>query len=706
MNLLKYISIIILTVVLQFPTSAQDWVSHQSQNQINDLVDNGNELLMATDVGLVSLNKLTFEKTILTTSNSNLSSNHIQSITQNASGDTWIGTYDMRLAQFDGTDFQDEVIPDGIDNPITIELYDIEFAPNGDLWVGTSEGVFHQQGQNWTKYAEAELGQDFFAVWDIEINAAGEVFMGALDVIKFANGAWSNITENSNMTSYLHAELFFGSTGDLFFLGDLDKLGRFDGTTWQEYDNGGLNGSQAINFTEDTDGNIYYSTNNNGVFKLEDDSWVSQTGLETEALNDRVTYFYIDDQNVKWLNNGIFLAMDNNGNIQNNLISANTIEGNGVDILEKGGNGKMYFFTSRDHYISVEDLDGNWSFLTPPSDLASVNFVNDMLVLNDNDIYIATSERLYHYDGTEWTSEEIGGSSLATDSQGRIYMRSTGKIYIIDNGMTSEYNTSNSPLSSFILSGMGVGANDNLWIASFTWEGDNAIQKVTAAGDWTTYSGVDHPAIDEPRGDFHFDGNGNVWVPVGGVGAIRFDGTTWFNPYTGNLDQMINYKAQSIQSDAAGKLYFSHQYGVTTLLDGEWEDLIIEDVPNVNSSQRTNIKFDDDGTLWWASNVQGVFSRSADMTISIADIEAANNFELYPNPASDYTILDFTIEENAHVNVLVHNYLGQLQIRLDLGQLQAGTFQERIDLTHFAKGFYTIQLEINHQFSTKKMVVR
>ena len=111
-----------------------------------------------------------------------------------------------------------------------------------------------------------------------------------------------------------------------------------------------------------------------------------------------------------------------------------------------------------------------------------------------------------------------------------------------------------------------------------------------------------------PRGDFHFDKNGNVWVPSNGVGAIKFDGTTFTNPFIGNLNLFDNYNAFSIESDAAGKMYFAHQYGVTTLLNDEWEDLLIEDVPNENSSATAIIEFDDEGTLWWGSNRDGVFA--------------------------------------------------------------------------------------------------
>jgi len=711
MNSLRYALFVALITLLQVPTQAQDWVSYQSQQKINDLVDTGGELLMATDVGLVVMNKSSLERTFFNKANSNLADSHIQTITQGASGDTWIGTYDMRLAQFDGTDFSDPIIPDVDFNPNTIQLYDLEVAPNGDLWLGTSQGIFHRQGENWSKYAEAELGADFFAVWDIEITDAGEVFIGSVFIHKFVNGTWSNISNTSNLVSYLDTEIFFSSTGDLYYIGDLDKIGRYDGTQWQEYDNGGLNGSEFIGFAEDVNGNVFFNTRNNGIFKLENDTWMVQEDAQTELYTDNQSnYLYIDGQDRRWLNYNIHLSVNDGGNIQSTLISEHTIESNGIANLHKAANGDMYFLSQSNENISVLDTDGNWSFFPLPSFLLPFSNLADMLHLADNDIWLATWTGLYHYDGTTWTTE-IGEAcrSFDVDSQGKIYVRASEKFYIIDNGAITEYNAGNSEMLPLLLSGHGIDADDNLWLALFSWdEGvDHAIQKVSPDGTWTTYSEADIPAINRPGSDFHFDVNGNVWVPRDLYGAIKFDGTTWSNPYTDNFDDIDNITVHAIESDATGKVYFSHQYGVTTLLDDEWDNLLIEDVPNENTSAQSYLQFDDAGTLWWASNRHGVFSRTPTFGTSVhTDIEAVNSFSIYPNPAVNQTTLDFAIEESADVNVQVYNYLGQLQANSDLGQLPAGTFQETIDLSRFAKGFYTIQLTINDQISTRKLVVR
>ena len=38
---------------------------------------------------------------------------------------------------------------------ITLQFFDVEVASNGNIWVGSSEGIFHKKGQNWSKYSKS-----------------------------------------------------------------------------------------------------------------------------------------------------------------------------------------------------------------------------------------------------------------------------------------------------------------------------------------------------------------------------------------------------------------------------------------------------------------------------------------------------------------------------------------------------------------------
>ncbi len=708
MDFVKISFFIALSFLFQTSIVAQDWTSYQSQQQINDLVDTGDELLMATDAGLVVLNKSTLEKTIFNKSNSNLTNNHIQSISQAPDGTTWIGVYDVLLLRFDGTDFEDPTMADSDVIDDNTELYDFKIAPNGDFWIGTNDGIFHRQGQDWTHYDQDDLGSSLFHIWDMEINAAGEVFVASIDLHKFANGVWSNLTEGADLQNYNSADLFTSSTGDLYMAGHLDQISRYDGAQW-ESSAIDFNGSQVLKFTEDVDGNVYFNSQRNGIYRLENDAWVQQVDPQATIFSNVTDYFHIDDQNNRWMNRNIHLSVNQGGSIQTVLISDHTLESVGTRNINKGANGKMYFTTGSEENFSVLDTDGNWSFLPKPSMAIPFALFNDILALADDNIWLISSDGFYHYDGSDWELySTLTGKGLDIDSQGRIYILSSNKVSILDNGTISEYNSGNSDITSLDLSGHGIDADDNLWIATTDWDVDNVIQKLSSAGVWTSYSAVDHPAFVRPVGDFHFDSAGNVWIAEGsGPGAIKFDGLEFSNPFIGNIGQMANYDINSIESDATGKLYFGHSFGVTTLLDGVWGDLLVEDLPQFDVSPSAMVQFDDAGTLWWGSNIYGVFSNSPIITSTTNAVLKQNaSILIYPNPASMYATLDFATSKNTAVKLLIYNSLGQLVSSSDLGMFSEGNSQYTIDLSRFSKGVYKIQLQLGNENSTQTLIVQ
>lgn len=697
MNLLRALILLSMIGFLQTNLQAQEWVSYESQHQINDLVDTGNELHMATDAGLVVMDKLTLEKTIFDTNNSSLNQNHIQTITRAPNGNTWIGTYGGLISRFDGGDFQDSMMPEGDFNPNTFQLYDLQIAPNGDVWLGTSAGVFHKQENEWKQYAEAELGADYFKVWDIEIDDSGDVIVASTGVSKFANGEWTDLLENSDLLNYLDSELFFGSNGDIFLAGDLDRVARFDGEYWQEYliedFDEELSGHQITGFTENTDGSIYLTTQLNGVYKLENDNWILQDGPQFQEFGEQTDFFFIDEDNNTWLNSGIYISVDNGSEINSTSISATTLESNAIQSLSKSSDGSIYIMGGWKGIVSVVDTDGNWSMLPATNSQLSTEFFNDLLAISEDDIWMATSGGLHHFDGSDWEYMPLDACySLTKFSDGTLFAQTGSGAYVIVNGEISLIDDSDSPITNESLSGMGIDPEGNLWLAAYD---EDRIYRYSTAGDWTIFSSDEHPAINNPEGDFHFDASGNVWVPRATFGALRFDGTSWTNPFEGNVDLIENTTAHSVTSDASGKMYFSHHYGVTTLFEDEWENLIIDAV-ETNLSHDSEMTFDDQGNLWWASNRYGVFSyKSATVSSVTEQITERANFAIFPNPAQDQFQLNTQLTEKASVQLFIYNSVGQIASVIDLGEKPAGMLQETINVSSLQKGIYVLQLQVN-----------
>jgi ligand-binding sensor domain-containing protein len=705
MNIFKSF-LLISTLNFSCVVNAQEWIPHQSPQKINDIVDKGSEFIMATDYGIVTINKNTLIKNALNNQNSKLTNNHISAITKSPSGDIYFST-DQTIGKLEGSDITEINIPAALKTNInTLLFFDIEVASNGDIWVGSSEGILHKKGLNWSKYGKTDLG-DFFRVWDIEINNVGDVFAGAENgVHKFENGMWSHISKNDSLQGYRNAELFISKSGDLFFGGDLTKTARYDGVKWEVYNKG--SGTDRMQFTEDKDSNIYMSANGM-VWLLNNNknTWNTYTDSQTLAMDDLLSnedsYYYIDTQNQRWFCKNIYLSVSYNGTIRSTSISSNTLEANSIKGIHNGRNGKLFFTMGRSATwsIAVVDIEGNWSTLELPDSLKWNLGINDILFLAEDDIYLTSYEGLTHYDGKKWSTNKMvfNGKQLATNSQGKIYVLASKRIYIIENGNISEYTPNNSPLSDLeATSGLGIDAKDNLWIASFDWSGNSKIQKMDADGKWTTFDQTNHPSIDQPAGDFHFDKNGNIWISAK-VGAIKYDGQKFSNPIKENISNLENYKASSIESDSEGRIYFAHQYGVTTLLDSVWGELLIDNVPNKKTSATTILKFDNNGTLWWASNIYGLYSYTKSSSTSIfSNYDLTPNISIYPNPSTG--LLNF---KNIYMNeASIYIYTTQGKLVYSNDELIPNS---PIQLNQ-APGMYFVVIKNSRSTYTQKLILK
>tara|TARA_B110000037_G_C17117576_1_gene504381 strand:+ start:571 stop:2718 length:2148 start_codon:yes stop_codon:yes gene_type:complete len=715
MNLLKFQYIFALTFLFQTVSFGQNWVSHESEQQINDLVETSTELLMATDAGLVVMNKATLSKTLYNTNNSSLTNNHIETITEATNGDIWIGTYDVSIARFDGVDFVDFMVPPNPEILYWTNLFDVEIAANGDFWLGTSVGIVRKQGTNWILYDENDLGPDFFEIWDIEINASGDVFAAGFELYKFSGGSWSNLfsgtpLDGAFLGGYLDSEIYFANDGTLYLAGDLSKLARYDGSSWI-LDSIGItiNNLEGGMFTEDLAGDVYFNTKHSGIYKLGSTSWNLYSDAQIMAYGDRTNYYYIDNQGDKWLNKNIHLSVNKSGTIENTLISDATIESNGITALHKGDNGKMYYIVNSNYSIAVKDTDDNWTSIAKPV-ISGLNYENfqDILALADDNIWLSSNYGLYNYDGATWTAYPLNVCrSFTRDSQGKIYVRATNNIYTIENNVIDSINSSNSGLTNLDITGHGIDADDNLWIAAGGWVNDNLMQKRNSDGTWTTYLEIDHPVLVRPIGNIISDKEGNIWVTDDQYGAVKFDGTTFTNPVKDNASQLTTADVSRINIDVEGSMYFSHQYGVTKLKDDVWENLTIANAPNEFSSSSASIELDNEGTLWWGSNWYGVFSLTQDIASGIqTNDKILASFSVFPNPSSTFTQISFKIEKTATVQASLFNNMGQKVLDLNIGRLTAGPHLQTINLSDLAKGIYHLQLQLDNKTAIQTIVVQ
>lgn len=94
-------------------------------------------------------------------------------------------------------------------------------------------------------------------------------------------------------------------------------------------------------------------------------------------------------------------------------------------------------------------------------------------------------------------------------------------------------------------------------------------------------------------------------------------------------------------------------------------------------------------------------------TVSIKELEAKIGLELYPNPTNTtLATLKFDLTKAQAVDITLLNQLGQQVKKVFNGTLPAGNNSVEIKTNELPKGIYFINLLLNNQLVTKKLIVQ
>jgi hypothetical protein len=84
---------------------------------------------------------------------------------------------------------------------------------------------------------------------------------------------------------------------------------------------------------------------------------------------------------------------------------------------------------------------------------------------------------------------------------------------------------------------------------------------------------------------------------------------------------------------------------------------------------------------------------------------AKTQLNLYPNPSSQETTVEFNLIENSNVAVYVVDITGKELIRENLGTMVQGNHRTMLDVSNLAKGIYFVNISVNGNVTSKKLSV-
>ena len=107
------------------------------------------------------------------------------------------------------------------------------------------------------------------------------------------------------------------------------------------------------------------------------------------------------------------------------------------------------------------------------------------------------------------------------------------------------------------------------------------------------------------------------------------------------------------------------------------------------------------------SYLKGIgFNNDEFTVVSVEELELAEvGFKVWPNPANNYSNIAFSLDKTTHVEIMVYNSIGQKELNVFSGTLQAGDQTLSVELNDLKPGLYLVNLIIDNNRFTQHLVI-
>lgn len=699
---MKKLSILLIFCCLSLFAIAQSWDDIVAPSKVNDVLETSSTVWMATNGGVIAIDKQTNAVSQFTKAKNGLPSNEVESITIDNAGNLWIGTYTMNLAKYDGTSWTGISYPSSFPE---MRTHSVRVDQNNVLWAGTSKGLVKYDGTTWELYNSSNTNlTSFIDGWNIELDQQGNLYVVSIGVMKFDGTTWTDITTSSNLNSYFGGHTEMLSNGTLVYANNFTgrTVGLYDGTTWTIYtaSNNDFPAGDIEAMDKDANDNIYISIKGQGVYKLQNGTWISETLPNSSIDKDAISTMFTDNEDNLWLANSFDFAKIGSGNTSYININLSPIQSNEVaKVYHKNNDIFVLNNTIISHYDAATT---NWSDITVPLNTPILNGSLKNMAITENGNYWVSAgwSELYNFDGQSWTIYTAQNSSLPLaniwdmewdEGSQTLWLATSKGLVKLKNQQFTIYSSSNTILN-----------NDNvrhLELRNGTiYTGAGAYVYSFDGMAWTDLT-QNNP---ESLRTMYVDNAENIWISNWNGGVSKYENSTWTA-----ITTLQNDKVTTIV-EANNKFYFGTETNGVAILDGMNWAYFKEDNSNVTHNTINHLSVDANNKLWIATE-GGVSIYTPAPPVSNKEIRFANeaNLNVFPNPIINHATIQFTLSSSQNVRLGVYDVNGRLVQSFIQNEIQPeGDLIYNFEKEQLTSGIYLVKLELENSVQTVKVMVR
>jgi ligand-binding sensor domain-containing protein len=697
------------------------WENFNKGDEYKCIVETTESIWIGSRAGLIERNKQNARIQLHTRASDGLPSNYIVSLASDKDEVVWIGTFGGGLIRFNGVinevfNTQNSKLPGD-----WVRSTDID--NQGSLWICTDSGlaIFNYTQKTWTLMTP-ENGFPAKSVYCSKIDASGTVWISGNDgLLRYKDSMWKIYNSyDPNFFWYTCDGGIHADKNDQIWIGTAPGLLKYNKMldTFELVNIPDGQGNNMLTYItsiyEDQEANIWVTSLYAGLAKFDGQEWTLNTSANYKDIKG-LWSFHIDMNNNKWAvgESNMYIMTDgetfNLIQIPNFVLNSNKIRDIFVDqsgktwMLTLAYGINTYFNNTWESYtFENARLPSNWSRCICEDKIGGVWIgTNDLTEAHDGGglVHVEKNNQITFIKENDISSNHI--NAIACDSKNQIWVctrngisvynasnheklttitnvkadlrgiciTSSGDVYVFDI-FTNIYhyqddkwiwfkgaNNSNSGEDLGILLGLSVDSNDNLYaLYEFgLWKHANS--------KWTKINQLNDIAPPDLLWGFnnlYIDKNDVLWITSNHYGVIRNAGNDW---------QLINLQNSKITSNNINKVFV-----------------------------------DKDNNEWYATNYDGVAVKYANNT-DVDDSVLLPNFKLYPNPASEYIVINLvkfpTLSKSLPSGINIYNTFGECVSNLTT-VISKGEVV-RINISDLPVGIYFVKFG---NYSEKFVVVR
>jgi len=481
---MKRLLIIVITISLSLTNllsqSYISWENYSFSQRVTGIDFNKNDIWISTQGGLVKYNKKNGIKKYYHRANANLPDNNLIGLFCNADGSVWIGGKYYGIGNLNG---EQCTIYNHTNSGLPFDQYNskIKVDKNGNVWIASFRWMAKFDGSNWKTWITGSDISAFPIISDFLVDANGVVWICSTDGLgKIENDKYSIIQGiyggiNQCMGMDNNKNIWIGIDGRGLYL--------YNGSTFTNYNtsNSSLPTNSVFSISFDSHKNMWLATDK-GLVKFN----VSGCQLYKPAPPDTALLcLKADDNDTIWC-----------GTFNGNLLCFNGSNFNSID-------------------LSNSPLKGN--------------YINDILIDKDNNLWGGSANGLFEFDGETW----------------------------------SVWNRTNSNIPTNVVVGLDFDSENKLW---FSCMDEDRITGGDYGGGLTrfdgqtmkTYKTDNSGLLTNTIWDVFVDAKGLVWLGTCGGGIMSFDRKNKWLSYNVTNSGIANNIIQWIRQDKSGYLWMGH----------------------------------------------------------------------------------------------------------------------------------------------------